>query len=106
MRGFAAAAHKNRALYLSTSKVAYGLTETSPVSFMGFPEDPIDLKTSTIGFVMEHTEVKVIDEEGKVVPMGMPGELCSRGYSTMLGYWDDETKTKEAITPDRWFHTG
>ena len=87
-------------------KVAYGLTETSPVSFMGFPDDPVDVKTSTIGFVFDHTEVKVIDEEGQIVPMGTPGELCSRGYSTMLGYWNDEEKTKEAITPDRWFHTG
>jgi long-subunit acyl-CoA synthetase (AMP-forming) len=66
----------------------------------------MELKTSTIGYPSDHVEVKVVDEEGCIVPRGTPGELCTRGYSTMLGYWDDDVKTKEAITPDRWFHTG
>ncbi len=87
-------------------QVCYGLTETSPVSFQGFTDDSVELKTSTIGYPSAHVEAKVIDSEGRVVPRGTPGELCTRGYSTMLGYWEDEAKTREAITPDRWFHTG
>ncbi len=59
-----------------------------------------------LSFPLDHVEVKVVDPEGKVVPPGERGELCSRGYSTMLGYWGDEEKTREAVTPDRWFHTG
>ena len=64
------------------------------------------LKTSTIGFPSDHTEVKVVDEEGQVVPTGVPGELCTRGYSTMLGYWGDKEKTDQVYKEDRWFHTG
>ena len=87
--------------------VAYGLTETSPVSFLAFPDDPNEKKTSTIGFPLDHVEAKVVNSEnGRVLPVGQPGELWTRGYLTMLGYWDDEKKTKEAISPDRWFHTG
>ena len=66
----------------------------------------MDLKTSTIGYPQNHVEAKIVDSDGKIVPVGTPGELCTRGYSTFLGYWEDEVKTKEAITPDRWFHTG
>lgn len=62
--------------------------------------------TSTVGFVSEHTEVKVIDENGRIVPKGVPGELCVRGYCTMLGYWNNEAKTKETIGPDKWLRTG
>jgi len=91
---------------LSNLKIAYGLTETSPVSFQTKPTDDITRKTTTVGFIQQHVEAKVVDEEGQLVPLGTTGELCTRGYSTMLGYWDDEVKTKEAITPDRWFHTG
>ena len=86
--------------------VCYGMTETSPVSFQGFPNDSIELKTTTIGYPSAHCEVKVVDEDGKVVPVGTPGELCTRGYSVMLGYWNDEMKTKEIIGEDRWLHSG
>ncbi len=86
--------------------VAYGMTETSPVTFQGFPHDSMELKTSTIGYPAAHTEVKVVDEQGKLVPVGTPGELCTRAYSTMLGYWEDEVKTKEMIKSDRWLHSG
>ena len=72
----------------------------------GFCDDDMKLKTSTIGFPSDHTEVKVVDEEGQVVPTGVPGELCTRGYSTMLGYWGDKEKTAEVYKEDRWFHTG
>ena len=85
--------------------VAYGMTETSPVSFQGFPEDSIELKTTTIGYPAAHCEVKVVDEDGKIVPVGTPGELCTRGYSVMLGYWNDKDKTKE-IMNNGWLHSG
>jgi len=86
--------------------VAYGMTETSPVTFQGFCDDDMELKTSTIGYPADHTEVKVVDEEGQVVPTGVAGELCTRGYSTMLGYWGDKEKTEEVYKEDGWFHTG
>jgi len=86
--------------------VAYGMTETSPVTFQGFCSDDMDRKTGTIGFPSNHVEVAVMDESGKIVPAGVSGELCTRGYSTMLGYWEDKEKTEESIKPDRWFHTG
>ena len=82
------------------------MTETSPATFQCFPGDPIELRTSTIGYPTDHTEVKIVDEDGRVVPRGSAGELCTRAYSTMLGYWEEPEKTKEAITPDRWFHSG
>ena len=98
--------------------VAYGMTETSPVTFQGFPDDDMLLKTSTVGYPMDHQEVKVVDGQGKTVAVGeviniitsmtllyldikvclicpQVGELCTRGYSTMLGYWGDEEKTQE-----------
>eukprot|EP00088_Acartia_fossae_P059302 TRINITY_DN7020_c0_g1_i9.p1 TRINITY_DN7020_c0_g1~~TRINITY_DN7020_c0_g1_i9.p1 ORF type:complete len:610 (-),score=111.92 TRINITY_DN7020_c0_g1_i9:136-1932(-) len=86
--------------------VCYGMTETSPVTFQGFCSDDLDLKTGTIGFPADHVEVAVMDDQGEIVPAGVPGELCTRGYSTMLGYWGDKEKTDEVIKPDRWFHTG
>lgn len=86
--------------------VCYGMTETSPVTFQGFPGDSLELKTTTIGYPSAHTEVKVVDENGKVVPVGTPGELCTRGYANMLGYWDDEEKTNEIISKEGWLHSG
>ena len=86
--------------------ICYGMTETSPVTFQGFPNDSIEMKTSTIGFPSAHTEIKIIDTEGRVVPVGTPGELCTRGYSSMLGYWNDNQKTAEIFGKDRWLHSG
>ncbi|MCV2218682.1 AMP-binding protein [Thauera sp. Sel9] len=86
--------------------IAYGMTETSPVSFQSGTDDPIDRRVSTVGRVQPHLEVKVVDTEGRIVPRGTRGELCTRGYSVMLGYWDDETKTREAIDAAGWMHTG
>ncbi len=86
--------------------IAYGMTETSPVSFQSATDDPVERRVSTVGRVQPHCEVKVVDAEGRVVPRGTPGELCTRGYSVMLGYWDDEAKTKEAIDAAGWMHTG
>ncbi|XP_028310668.1 acyl-CoA synthetase family member 2, mitochondrial-like [Gouania willdenowi] len=87
--------------------IGYGTTENSPITFMGFPQDNEELKTDTVGCIMCHTEAKVVDPAtGETVPVGASGELLIRGYCVMHGYWDDPDKTKEAITQDRWYHTG
>lgn len=87
-------------------EIAYGMTETSPVSFQTRADAPLEKRVSTVGQIMPHTEVKIIDGEGKVVPIGEMGELCTRGYCVMLGYWNDEEKTRAAIDNGRWMHTG
>jgi fatty-acyl-CoA synthase len=86
--------------------IAYGMTETSPVSFQTGLDAPVERRVSTVGTIHPHLEAKVVDSEGRVVPAGTPGELCTRGYSVMLGYWDDEPRTKQAIDAAGWMHTG
>lgn len=88
-------------------QIAYGMTETSPVSTQSHTDTPFDKRVSTVGKVHPHQEVKIVDPvTGLVVPRGEKGELCTRGYSVMLGYWNDEEKTKQAIDSARWMHTG
>ncbi|MGV9864110.1 AMP-binding protein [Rhodococcus koreensis] len=87
--------------------ICYGMTETSPVSLQTRSDDTIDQKVSTVGRVGPHLEVKIVDPAtGLTVPRGEPGELCTRGYSVMLGYWNNPEKTAEAIDAGRWMHTG
>jgi fatty-acyl-CoA synthase len=87
--------------------ICYGMTETSPVSTQTGADDDLDRRTSTVGRVHPHLEVKVIDPEtGLTVPRGTPGEFCTRGYSVMLGYWEEPEKTAEVIDAARWMHTG
>jgi fatty-acyl-CoA synthase len=86
--------------------IAYGMTETSPVSFQSSTDDPLDRRVSTVGRIQPHVEVKVVDGEGRIVPHGTPGELLTRGYSVMLGYWNDPERTAEAIDAAGWMHTG
>ncbi|WP_395023155.1 AMP-binding protein [Dongia sp.] len=86
--------------------ICYGMTETSPVSFQSAVDDPIERRVSTIGRVHPHVEVKIIDAEGKILPRGEKGELCTRGYSVMRGYWAQADKTAEAIDAGHWMHTG
>ena len=86
--------------------ICYGMTETSPVSFQSAADDPLERRVSTVGRIHPHLEVKIVDAEGRVVPRGQPGELCTRGYSVMLGYWGDPEKTAEAVDPTRWMRTG
>ncbi len=93
-------------LHMKDVTIAYGMTETSPVSFQTGPDDPLERRVSTIGKVQPHLEVKIVDEAGETTPRGAPGEVCTRGYSVMLGYWDDPEKTAEAIDPEGWMHTG
>jgi fatty-acyl-CoA synthase len=91
---------------MSEVTIAYGMTETSPVSFQSGTNDPLNRRVSTVGRIHPHCEVKIVDNEGKIVPRGSAGELCTRGYSVMLGYWDDAEKTAEAIDKAGWMHTG
>ncbi len=93
-------------LHMEDVTIAYGMTETSPVSFQSASDDPIERRVSTVGRVHPHVEVKIVDERGRVVPRGVPGELLTRGYSVMRGYWNDEEKTAEAIDDAGWMHTG
>ena len=86
--------------------IAYGMTETSPVSFQSAVDDPTERRVSTVGRIHPHLEVKIVDTEGRVVPRGQSGELCTRGYSVMLGYWGEAEKTAEVIDAARWMHTG
>jgi fatty-acyl-CoA synthase len=87
--------------------ICYGMTETSPVSTQTRADDDTEVRVSTVGRVHPHVEVKIIDPEtGLVVPRGVPGELCTRGYSVMLGYWDDAEQTRTVIDDARWMHTG
>ncbi|SDR47654.1 fatty-acyl-CoA synthase [Rhizobiales bacterium GAS113] len=86
--------------------IAYGMTETSPVSFQSSTDDPVERRVSTVGRIHPHLEVKVVDLEGRIVPPGTTGELLTRGYSVMQGYWGDERNTAEAIDAARWMHTG
>jgi fatty-acyl-CoA synthase len=94
-------------MHMAEVSIAYGMTETSPVSCQTRIDDDLERRTATIGRVHPHVEIKVIDPAtGETVERGAPGEFCTRGYSVMLGYWDDEAKTQEAIDADGWMHTG
>jgi fatty-acyl-CoA synthase len=94
-------------MHMAEVGIAYGMTETSPVSTQTRTDDDLERRTATIGRVHPHVEVKIIDPvSGETVPRGTPGELCTRGYSVMLGYWDQPAKTAEVIDSDAWMHTG
>jgi fatty-acyl-CoA synthase len=93
-------------MHLSEVVIGYGMTETSPASFASATDDPIERRVSTVGRILPHVEAKIIDAEGRIVPRGAAGELLTRGYLVMLGYWDDEEKTREAVDPAGWMHTG
>jgi fatty-acyl-CoA synthase len=86
--------------------IAYGMTETSPVSTQCATDDPVERRVSTVGQVLPHIEIKIVDAEGMAVPRGTTGEFCTRGYSVMKGYWNDPEKTAEAVDDGGWMHTG
>lgn len=86
--------------------ICYGMTETSPVSFQSQIDDPVALRVETVGRVHPHVEVKVVDPAGEAVPRGQPGQLLTRGYSVMLGYWNDPQRTRDSIDQDGWMQTG
>ena len=94
-------------MHMREITICYGMTETSPVSAQTSADDDIERRVSTVGRVHPHVEIKVVDPDtGLTVERGQPGELCTRGYSVMLGYWDDPVQTREAIDDARWMHTG
>jgi fatty-acyl-CoA synthase len=94
-------------MHMEAVTIAYGMTETSPVSTQTAGDDPIDQRVGTVGRVHPHVEIKIVDAEGRVtVARGEAGELCTRGYSVMIGYWNDPDRTAEAIDAARWMHTG
>jgi fatty-acyl-CoA synthase len=92
-------------MHLAEITIAYGMTETSPVSFQSSTTDSFERRTTTVGRIQPHLEVKIVDPLGNIVPVGETGELCTKGYSVMLGYWNDDAKTAESIV-DGWMHTG
>jgi fatty-acyl-CoA synthase len=94
-------------MHMDEVTICYGMTETSPVSFQTGRDDPVDKRVATVGRIHPHVEVKVIDpDSGRVVPRGTPGELCTRGYVVMLGYWENDEATADAIDQAGWMHTG
>jgi fatty-acyl-CoA synthase len=94
-------------MHMTEVSIAYGMTETSPVSCQTRSDDDLDRRTATIGRVHPHVEIKIVDPlTGETVERGQPGEFCTRGYSVMLGYWKDAEKTAEAVDADGWMHTG
>ncbi|MBT8091471.1 MAG: AMP-binding protein [Gammaproteobacteria bacterium] len=86
--------------------IGYGQTEVSPVNHLTLPDDPIEKRVETVGRAVPWVEIKLIDNEGRVVPIGEKGEVCTRGYSVMLGYWGDAEQTRETIDEARWLHSG
>jgi fatty-acyl-CoA synthase len=94
-------------MHMPEVTICYGMTETAPVSTQSSTDDPLDKRVSTVGRIHPHVEIKIVEpSSGQVVPRGQPGELCTRGYSVMLGYWNNEEATEEAIDAARWMHTG
>ena len=93
-------------MHMSEITICYGMTETAPVSAQSSTSDSVEHRVGTVGRVHPHLEIKIVDENGKVVPRGKLGELCVRGYSVMLGYWEDNDKTGEVIDVAKWMHTG
>ncbi|WP_431275106.1 AMP-binding protein [Variovorax ureilyticus] len=94
-------------MHLREITIAYGMTETSPVSCQSSTDTPLEKRVSTVGTVQPHLEIKIVDPvTGDIVPRGSSGEFCTRGYSVMHGYWEDPEKTREAIDTDGWMHTG
>jgi fatty-acyl-CoA synthase len=92
-------------MHMAEITIAYGMTETSPVSFQSATSDPLERRVSTVGRIQPHLEVKIVDGEGRTVPVGEKGELCTKGYAVMQGYWGDAARTAEAIR-DGWMFTG
>jgi len=96
---------RNR-MHMEQVTIICGMTETSPVSTQTALDDPLDKRVETVGRVHPHVEVKIVDAHGQIVAVGVAGELCTRGYSVMLGYWDDPARTAEAVDEAGWMHTG
>jgi fatty-acyl-CoA synthase len=97
----------NTQMHMPEVTICYGMTETAPVSTQSSTDDPLDKRVSTVGRIHPHVEIKIVDATtGAIVPRGQSGELCTRGYSVMLGYWDNPEATRQAVDDARWMHTG
>ncbi|MGB5629451.1 MAG: AMP-binding protein, partial [Woeseiaceae bacterium] len=92
-------------MHMENVLIGYGQTELSPVNHLTLPDDSLENRTQTVGRPIPYIEVKIVDEKDRVVPIGEQGEICTRGYSVMLGYWNDEDKTAETIV-NGWLHSG
>jgi fatty-acyl-CoA synthase len=93
-------------MHMREVTIAYGMTETSPISFQSGLSDPLERRVATVGRIQPHLEVKIVDAAGRIVPVGQSGELCTRGYAVMRGYWDDDARTRESIDAAGWMHSG
>jgi fatty-acyl-CoA synthase len=93
-------------MHMRQITIAYGMTETSPISFQSSLDDSVERRVSTVGRVQPHLEVKIVDAAGRIVPVGEAGELCTRGYAVMRGYWRDDERTRESIDGAGWMHSG
>jgi fatty-acyl-CoA synthase len=93
-------------MHMREITIAYGMTETSPVSFQSSTDDPIERRVGTVGRIQPHLEAKIVNADGEVVTRGQAGELLVRGYSVMKGYWGDDTRTREVVDDEGWMHTG
>jgi fatty-acyl-CoA synthase len=94
-------------MHLPEVTICYGMTETAPVSTQSSTDDPLEKRVSTVGRIHPNVEIKIVDpNSGQIVPRGQSGELCTRGYSVMLGYWNNPEATHQAIDAARWMHTG
>jgi fatty-acyl-CoA synthase len=93
-------------MHMKEVTIAYGMTETSPVSFQSRTDDPVERRVNTVGRIHPHVEAKIIDGSGNLVPVGSVGELCTRGYSVMRGYWGEDGLTAQAIDRAGWMHSG
>jgi fatty-acyl-CoA synthase len=93
-------------MHMDQVTITYGMTENSPITFQSSADDPLERRVTSVGRIHPHVEAKVIDTEGRILPVGQRGELLTRGYCVMLGYWDDAERTTEAIDEAGWMHTG
>lgn len=93
-------------MHMNDVTIAYGMTETSPVSFQSSTDEPLERRVATVGQIHPHLEAKITDSEGRIVPRGVKGEICTRGYSIMHGYWNDPEKTADVLDHAGWMHTG
>jgi fatty-acyl-CoA synthase len=93
-------------MHMSEITIGYGMTETGPLSTQTLPEDPMELRVGTVGRVLPHTEIKIVDEQGRIVPRGEPGELCVRGYNVMAGYWGEDDGAGDGADACGWMHSG
>src|SRR5437764_5609488 len=93
-------------MHMPEVAIGYGMTETSPISTQSAWDDPLERRVGTVGRVHPHVEIEIVDAAGRVVERGTAGELCTRGYSVMIGYWNNEAASRASIDPAGWMHSG